>query len=683
METPWPMTSPRTAWLIYALCSLVVLATMGWLLRESLEADELRFQAEQGALREQDIRLALWRMDTKLASLIAQETARPHYVYQSFLPQDATAPPNVPSVNMAPNAPADPFEQRQSSSPQQAARENQNPTPKPSPLLQQSEHVILNFEVSPSGQWQSPQVPTPGMEPLANRNGLSDNKLRFNRRMLDLISNKIDPLQLIAELPRDTNQRLPEDSQARQLSNQSSYGNYIAAENPFEKENFDLVAKYRSGGEYGGWYGAAENNTEELANANVQVALPQTKGGKGADLAQRGGRYQQLAQQEFAKQRRDFASENQTPASLTNVVESISRPLWIQNELLLARRIVRDNKIYVQGSWLEFRTLRDDLLSEVKDLFPDGQLVPLMNPSEGDPSRMLAGLPVEFRVPHLKNIYIPSPGVIRNLAISAGAVLAALVSVGALLWGVLALSERRAAFVSSVTHELRTPLTTCRMYSEMLAGGMVPQAERRQEYLETLRVESERLSHLVENVLSYARLERGRGPTLDDSTTPGELIERLEKRLADRAKLADMELVVEIDPEIEKSNLLTDLGVVEQILFNLVDNAAKYASSGEDRRIHLLAKAAATKPAATKLGRREIAFQVRDHGPGYESERKATRSAAFSKSAQKAAESVPGVGLGLALCRRLAKQLGGKLEVSNHAAGGAEATLVLPLSPKP
>ncbi|MEQ8835661.1 MAG: ATP-binding protein, partial [Lacipirellulaceae bacterium] len=165
------------------------------------------------------------------------------------------------------------------------------------------------------------------------------------------------------------------------------------------------------------------------------------------------------------------------------------------------------------------------------------------------------------------------------------------------------------------------------------------------------------------------------GPTLDDSTTPGELVDRFEKRLTDRAKLAEMELVVELDREVADATLRSDIGVVEQILFNLVDNAAKYASNSEDRRIHLTATCgfAGAKPQAVR-------FVVRDYGPGYESERKATRSVAFSKSAQKAAESAPGVGLGLALCRRLAKQLGGKLEVANHAQGGAEATLTLPLA---
>lgn len=652
------MTSPRTSWLIYALCSLVVLATIGWLLRGSLEADKLRFQAEQGALREQDVRLALWRMDTKLAPLIAEETARPHYAYQ--------------------------------------------PTGNAQSLLAISPYnVLLNFEADQLGNWRSPQAPA--AEPLGRENqqdeqqvaqpsepaqayGAPEKQLEENRRRLERLSESIDPKKLLAILPEQSN-TLASSSNGITSEESNSSGE------PFGDEyGGEFGGPYA--GEYGGGYGSPAAGDQ--ANAPAQIALPQVASqGKKGDYAQRGLRYQQQARQALLRDRSSKQrgnSYNNVPNAPafegqaqqasddlfgeTEVVESISRPLWMNDQLLLARRVTRNGEVFVQGSWLDWTNLKQELLAEVADLFPSADLIPLEDPESGDPSRMLAGLPVEFRVPHLKNIYIPSPGVVRNLAISAIAVLAALVSVGALLWGVLALSERRAAFVSSVTHELRTPLTTFRMYSEMLAGGMVPQEERRQEYLETLRVESERLSHLVENVLSYARLERGREPTLDDSATPGELIERFEKRLADRAKLTDMELVVEIDSQASDVPLQTDLGVVEQILFNLVDNAAKYAAGAKDERIHLLAKAA-----ATKLGRREIAFQVRDHGPGYESERKATRSAAFSKSAHAAAESAPGVGLGLALCRRLAKQLGGKLEVANHPEGGAEATLVLPSKP--
>jgi K+-sensing histidine kinase KdpD len=117
--------------------------------------------------------------------------------------------------------------------------------------------------------------------------------------------------------------------------------------------------------------------------------------------------------------------------------------------------------------------------------------------------------------------------------------------------------------------------------------------------------------------------------------------------------------------------LITDVGVVEQILFNLVDNAAKYAARAADRRIHL----------EVKRDGKCASFAVRDHGPGFASVREAERLAPFSKSAQQAAESAPGVGLGLALCRRLARELGGSLHLAptNGAAPGAIVTLRLPL----
>jgi signal transduction histidine kinase len=254
------------------------------------------------------------------------------------------------------------------------------------------------------------------------------------------------------------------------------------------------------------------------------------------------------------------------------------------------------------------------------------------------------------------------------LGIGWGALLLALASSAVLLAGVVALSERRAAFVSSVTHELRTPLTTFRMYSDMLARGMVPDAQRRQQYLETLRGEAERLTHLVENVLSYARLERGRAINRQESISVDELVERLRGRLSERAAQAGSQFVVSVADGLGQCKLQTDVGVVEQILFNLVDNAAKYAASTDDRRIHFEVQRAAD----------HVTFTIRDHGPGFAKAQSVRRSRAFSKTAEEAAVTAPGVGLGLALCRRLAKQLGGQLEIASHRGEGATITLQLP-----
>jgi signal transduction histidine kinase len=214
---------------------------------------------------------------------------------------------------------------------------------------------------------------------------------------------------------------------------------------------------------------------------------------------------------------------------------------------------------------------------------------------------------------------------------------------------------------------LRTPLTTFRMYAEMLARGMVPDAQRRQEYLHTLERESERLTHLVENVLAYARLERGRRPHVADSVTPQALLDRIGPRLSHRAEQGNMQCEIEIDEDAADVSFTTDPNVVEQILFNLVDNAAKYARAAADRRIHV---------AAGRVGR-HIVFTVRDHGPGIQP-RYQGRIRPFGKSAEESAETAPGVGLGLALCRRLASQLGGRLEIATTKDGGTVAALQLP-----
>ena len=247
----------------------------------------------------------------------------------------------------------------------------------------------------------------------------------------------------------------------------------------------------------------------------------------------------------------------------------------------------------------------------------------------------------------------------------------AAVAVTALLLGVVSLSERRAAFVAAVTHELRTPcLTTFRMYAEMLAEGMLKDESKRQAYLETLRVEADRLTHLVTNVLAYARLERGRPGGRRESMPLADLVERMRDRLSDRASQAEMQLVLEDDAADTACAVRTDPAAVEQVLFNLVDNACKYAVGARDKRIHLQLRA----------DDRWIHFRVRDHGPGISQQASRRLFLPFSKSVHDAATSAPGVGLGLALCKRLAQELGGRIEIENGTSGGASFVFSLPVS---
>jgi signal transduction histidine kinase len=220
-----------------------------------------------------------------------------------------------------------------------------------------------------------------------------------------------------------------------------------------------------------------------------------------------------------------------------------------------------------------------------------------------------------------------------------------------------------------VTHELRTPLTTFHMYTEMLSEGMVPDARQRQQYLDTLRTEASRLTHLVENVLAYARLERGRPVGRLEELTLSRLLRPIEGRLADRARQAGMELTVEADADAGEATVRTNPSAVEQILFNLVDNACKYAAAAADRRIHLSAEQADGF----------VRLAIRDHGPGVSQAASRRLFRSFSKSAHEAANTAPGVGLGLALSRRLAHDMGARLDLDRRTADGARFVLRLPL----
>jgi signal transduction histidine kinase len=245
-------------------------------------------------------------------------------------------------------------------------------------------------------------------------------------------------------------------------------------------------------------------------------------------------------------------------------------------------------------------------------------------------------------------------------------------AVAVLLRGVIALSERRAAFVSAVTHELRTPLTTFRMYAEMLSEGMVREEGDRRNYLNTLRREAERLTHLVANVLAYARLERGRSGGRVETVSVDKLLEVATQRLTDRAAQCDLKLTVDAPPEVLQRRVKTDPSAVEQILFNLVDNACKYASSATDRTLQL---SVTTEYSGHENG--AVRVRLTDHGPGISPEEQRRIFQPFRKSAKDAAHSAPGVGLGLALSRRLARDMNGDLRYEPHA-GGACFVLSLP-----
>lgn len=627
------MKRPLHIWVGFSVSFALVLAAMGWISLTVLELDAAERRAEREAAVEESVRLALWRVDSALSPIIGRENARPYFTYAAFYP--------------AARAYTRMFAEIQ-----------HGDILVPSPLLTElSPEVKLHFQIEPDGKLTSPKVPTGNMLDLAESGYVPPEEIDRARERLEVLQRLVDAETLLAQLPPLV---------------------------PGEDGATTIAAGTRG----------PEPPPEEppaLVNANTDPPQQQIQTQRSQlEWQVRAQTYQALSNDSMQQAKRSSLPANVEEGDKREVEVGLLHPVWIDDHLLLVRRIRVADVAYLQGVWLDWPQIRTRLTARIGDLLPGAQLEPLRAAAPGEPSvrarppseptgdsRLLAALPVRLTagIVPLSDEGGLTP-IQLSLIVAWGCVLLAGLAVFVLLRGAVSLSERRGAFVSAVTHELRTPLTTFRMYTEMLADGMVPDPERQREYLGTLQGEAERLAHLVENVLSYARLERNRHGIKLEHKQVGALVESIEYRLRRRAEEADLELSVELDADAREAWLRTDLEGVERVLFNLVDNAAKYAGGVQDladRRLHLTGR---------RRGRKVI-LAVRDHGPGIDDELRQRLFRPFSKSAEHAATSAPGVGLGLALCRGLARTLGGDLTLDTGWTEGAAFELKLPLSDAP
>ncbi len=348
-------------------------------------------------------------------------------------------------------------------------------------------------------------------------------------------------------------------------------------------------------------------------------------------------------------------------------------PAWLQHatgeQLVFLRRVREEGRSRVQGLLVDWGQLQRELTTLVGDLFPAGgvRLERCEAPSAAQQPSMLASVPARIDAPCQDQLAsgLPLPAI---LGTTWGVTLLGLLVLGFTLRAAIGYGERRARFASAVTHELRTPLTTFRMYSEMLADGMVRDPAAQREYLPTPQRESDRLARVVENVLAWSRLEEGRFTARRAAHELGALLDRVVPALQRRLAEVGMQLEVRADAAARAAVVTTDEDAVGQILFNLVDNAAKYARDAAEPRVELHATASV----------HEVGLAVRDHGPGVPAALRARIFAPFDRGAVAASSNdVPGVGLGLALARGLARDLGGELRLDPATDGGARFVLLL------
>lgn len=232
----------------------------------------------------------------------------------------------------------------------------------------------------------------------------------------------------------------------------------------------------------------------------------------------------------------------------------------------------------------------------------------------------------------------------------------------------LHLSRMKSYFMSTVSHEFKSPLTSIRQMAEMLVRGRVPSRERQQKYHTTILQQSERLSHLIDNILDFSKMEEGqkifRFEKADITPLVKDMVESFQNLTADQGFQISLDISGPL-PEIS-----FDREAMEQVIHNLIDNACKY--SGESRMIEV------------KLYRQgsKVVISVRDHGIGIRKEDQDKIFSRFYRAGEELSQTVKGSGIGLTIVKQIVEAHQGEITVESSPGKGSIFNVILPASQK-
>lgn len=247
--------------------------------------------------------------------------------------------------------------------------------------------------------------------------------------------------------------------------------------------------------------------------------------------------------------------------------------------------------------------------------------------------------------------------------------IAAVVALAGLTIVVLAsVKERRLAalksdFAANVSHELKTPLSLIRMFGELLMAERVKSDEKRRQYLQIIVSESERLTALIENVLDFAKVERGKAAYEFAPGHVGESVARAVEVHRHRADREGIEVSLTIAEKLPRA--MIDGRALELAVLNLLDNAFKYGKDGGRVDIDVVRENGS------------IAIRVSDRGPGIDAEDQERIFDRFVRGRHATEQRIRGSGIGLSLVKHIAESHGGSIRVRSPIVEGKGTMFVL------
>jgi two-component system phosphate regulon sensor histidine kinase PhoR len=286
--------------------------------------------------------------------------------------------------------------------------------------------------------------------------------------------------------------------------------------------------------------------------------------------------------------------------------------------------------------------------------------------TSGPTGEVLASAPVDFDSGLRLQVVAASPALIERevrrqaawtlslLALAVGISATALWLMHRIVRQERRLGELKSQFVSSVSHELRAPVGSIRLMAEALHEGKVT-GEAAGEFHRLIAGEGARLSHLVENVLDFARIEEGRKRYRFEETDlkqlAADVLRLLEPLAAERG--------VTLAADLTDCTATVDPAAIQQALVNLLDNAIKFSPPGGTVTVILTSAAAAWSLA------------VRDEGPGIPATEHERIFERFHRLGNELCRETQGAGIGLSIVKHIVRAHGGSIEVTSRPGEGS------------
>lgn len=227
------------------------------------------------------------------------------------------------------------------------------------------------------------------------------------------------------------------------------------------------------------------------------------------------------------------------------------------------------------------------------------------------------------------------------------------------------LARMKSDFVSNVSHELKTPLALIRMFAETLEMNRVVSEEKKQEYYRVISRETERLTHLVNNILNFSRMEAGRKEYHFEKIELNELVEKVIRNYDFHLRQNGFEMNTDLHDSLPKVN--ADQESISEALLNLIDNAIKYSKDEKFIRVK------------TGTENASVFLEVEDHGIGIDDAQKEKIFEKFYRVSGGLVHNTKGSGLGLTLVKNIADAHGGRVTVDSQPGKGSCFTLYLPV----